>query len=150
MIITCSQKHRTDKYSQHSSIIYPVWLNGWVFVYKLGGYGVKSRCCHWNLRYRACFKQRVFWFLLYAQDEGYRDILKLNCRLFAFCPYEGFLKNKKTFGTSLPLPHFLHDEKNFSLYILLTDQISLSLCFYFSRYWTTCVLQLFISELVTS
>ena len=105
-----------------------------MFVYKVGGYGVKSRCCHWNLRYRACFKQGVFWFLLYVQDEGYRNILKLNCRLFAFCPYEGFLKNKKTFGTSLHLPHFPHDEKNFSLYILLIDQISLSLCFYFSRY----------------
>ena len=28
MIITYSQMHRTDKYSQHSSIIWPVWLNG--------------------------------------------------------------------------------------------------------------------------
>ena len=28
MIRTYSQMHRTDKYSQHSSIIYPVWLNG--------------------------------------------------------------------------------------------------------------------------
>ena len=27
--------HRTDKYSQHSSIIWPIWLNDWVFVYKL-------------------------------------------------------------------------------------------------------------------
>ena len=27
-IITYSQMHRTDKYSQHSSIIWPVWLNG--------------------------------------------------------------------------------------------------------------------------
>ena len=25
---TYSQMHRTDKYSQHSSIIWPVWLNG--------------------------------------------------------------------------------------------------------------------------
>ena len=25
---------RTDKYSQHSSIIWPVWLNGRVFVYE--------------------------------------------------------------------------------------------------------------------
>ena len=28
MIITYSQMHRTDKYSQHSSIIWLVWLNG--------------------------------------------------------------------------------------------------------------------------
>ena len=34
--------HRTDKYSQHSSIALPVWLNGSVFVYKLSGCGFKS------------------------------------------------------------------------------------------------------------
>ena len=28
MIITYSRMHRTDKYSQHSSIIWPAWLNG--------------------------------------------------------------------------------------------------------------------------
>ena len=38
--------HRTDKYSQHSSIIWPVWLNGWVFVYELNGCGFESRCSH--------------------------------------------------------------------------------------------------------
>ena len=32
---TYSQMPRTDKYSQHNSIIWPVWLNGWVFVYEL-------------------------------------------------------------------------------------------------------------------
>ena len=34
------------KYSQHSSLIWPVWLNGWVFVYELNGCGFKSRYCH--------------------------------------------------------------------------------------------------------
>ena len=28
MIKTCSQMHRTDKYSQKNSVIWPVWLNG--------------------------------------------------------------------------------------------------------------------------
>ena len=28
MVRTHSQMHRTDKYSQHSSVIGPVWLNG--------------------------------------------------------------------------------------------------------------------------
>ena len=28
MTRTYSQMHHTDKYSQHSSIIWPVWLNG--------------------------------------------------------------------------------------------------------------------------
>ena len=27
MIITYRQMHRTDKYSQHGSILWPVWLN---------------------------------------------------------------------------------------------------------------------------
>ena len=31
--------HLTDNYSQLRSIIWPVWLNGWVFVYKLTGCG---------------------------------------------------------------------------------------------------------------
>ena len=35
MIITYTQMYRTDKYLQYSSIIWLVWLNGWVFIYKL-------------------------------------------------------------------------------------------------------------------
>ena len=46
MIITYIQMHRTDKYSRHSSIIWPVWLNGWVFVYELSSCGFEFRCCH--------------------------------------------------------------------------------------------------------
>ena len=37
LIITHSQTHCRGKYSQHSSIIWPVWLNGWTFIYKLSG-----------------------------------------------------------------------------------------------------------------
>ena len=61
MTAICSQMDRTDKYSQHSSIIWPIWLNGWVFVYELSGCGLKSRCSHLNFRYRACFEQGVPW-----------------------------------------------------------------------------------------
>ena len=46
MITTYSQMHRIDKYSQHSSIIWPVWLNGRVFVYELSVCGLESRCTH--------------------------------------------------------------------------------------------------------
>ena len=46
MIITYNQVHCTDKYSQHSSIIWPVWLNGWMFFYELSGCGFESCCCH--------------------------------------------------------------------------------------------------------
>ena len=49
-------------------------------------------------------------------------------------------------------PHFVNEfqEKCFSCYILLTDQISLSDCLYFLRYWAICALQLFIDQAVTS
>ena len=38
--------HGTDNYSQHSSIIWPVWLNGSVFVYELSGRGFQSSYIH--------------------------------------------------------------------------------------------------------
>ena len=37
IIIRYSHMHHTDKYSQCSSIIHPVWLNGWMFVCELSG-----------------------------------------------------------------------------------------------------------------
>ena len=36
--------HRTDKYCQRISIIWPVRLNGWLFVYKLSSCRFESRC----------------------------------------------------------------------------------------------------------
>ena len=58
---------------------------------------------------------------------------------------------EKVLGLVSP-PHFMYDfqEKCFSLYILLTGQISLSDCLYFTRYWAICVLQLFANQAVTS
>ena len=49
-------------------------------------------------------------------------------------------------------PHSVHDfsKKSVSCYILLTDQISLSDCFYFSRYWATCLFQLLVNQPATS
>ena len=55
----CSQMHRTDKYSKHSSIIWPVWPNGLVFVDELSGSRFESSCSHLNFRCRACFGQGV-------------------------------------------------------------------------------------------
>ena len=46
MIRTHSQMHHADKYLQHSSTIWPVWLNGWLFTYELSGSGFESRCKH--------------------------------------------------------------------------------------------------------
>ena len=46
MIRTYSQMHHTDKQSQHNSIIWPVCLNGWWFIYELSACGFESRCSH--------------------------------------------------------------------------------------------------------
>ena len=58
---------------------------------------------------------------------------------------------EKCLGIVSP-PYFVYDfqEKCFSCYILLTDQISLSDCLYFLRYWAICVLQWFVNQVVTS
>ena len=46
MTRTYSQMYRTDKYSQHSSIIWPVWLNGWTFVYEISDSGFEPSSSH--------------------------------------------------------------------------------------------------------
>ena len=61
MTRTYSQMHRTDKYSQHCSIIWSVWLNGWVFVYELNGCGFESSCSNIHFRFCACFDQGIPW-----------------------------------------------------------------------------------------
>ena len=61
MTRTYSQMHRTDKYSQLSSIIWSVWPNGWVFVYEVSGCVFESRCSPLNFRYCPCFEQGVPW-----------------------------------------------------------------------------------------
>ena len=61
MIRTYSQLDRTNKYSEHISIIWSVRRNGWVFVYELSGSGFESSCSHWNFRLRTCFEQGVPW-----------------------------------------------------------------------------------------
>ena len=44
----------------------------------------------------------------------------------------------------------IFQEKCSSCYILLTDQIALSACFCFSRYWAIFALQFFVNQAVTS
>ena len=44
----------------------------------------------------------------------------------------------------------IFQEKCFSFYILLTDQLLLFHCLYFLRNWAICVLQLFVNQAVTS
>ena len=53
----------TLKWLQLDSNWQPVWVNGWVFVYELGGCGFESSCSHVNFRFCACFEQGVPWHL---------------------------------------------------------------------------------------
>ena len=58
---------------------------------------------------------------------------------------------EKGLGLVFP-PYFVYDfqETCFSCYILLTNQILLSDCLYFSRYWAICVVPLFLNQAMTS
>ena len=56
-----SQMPRTDKYSKHSSVIWPVCANGWVFFSKLSGSEFEFSCSHFIFRFCSCFKQVVIW-----------------------------------------------------------------------------------------
>ena len=75
MIIICSQMHRTDNESQHSSIIWPVWLNGWVFSCELICCGFKPPCCHLKLQIWPLFRARSS--LILRQTIGCGFTLKL-------------------------------------------------------------------------
>ena len=64
---TYHQMHRTDKYLQHSSIIWPFLLNSLVFLYELSGCGLESSCNHLKYKFLAYFEQGVPW-----QSGNYR------------------------------------------------------------------------------
>ena len=53
--------HQRDRYSQNSSVICLVCLNGWVFIFKLSGSGFKFLCGCLNFRYCACFELAIPW-----------------------------------------------------------------------------------------
>ena len=53
--------HRTNKYSQHSSIIWPASLNDWVFIYELSGFGFESCCRHLCFTVCVYFEEGIPW-----------------------------------------------------------------------------------------
>ena len=63
-----------------------------------------------------------------------------------------YIKNKVLADFFSPYLYFQPDawRKYFSLYILLTDQISLPDRFHFLRHWVICVLELFAVKSMTS
>ena len=73
-----------------------------------------------------------------------RNLLKVTCRPLAFTLLKFFLKKIKIGLGLASLPYFLHYlwrkififiQQYLSIYLLLTDQISLSGCLSFVRYW---------------
>ena len=90
-------------------------------------------------------------FLLFAQMEGYKNILKLRCRPPPFTPYKAFLKHKRGLELVSP-PWFLYNfwEKYFSRFVLLTDQISLPDSINFLRYVTKGLLSFLVINLFKS
>ena len=61
MIKIYSQMQRADRYSQHSSINWPLWVNSRVFVYKVGHCELETCHFHWNFRYSTWFIKGVLW-----------------------------------------------------------------------------------------
>ena len=73
---------------------------------------------------------------------GLSKYIEIKFRPLAFTSYKAFLKNKKRSRTSVCISFcaLLFEEKHFSCYILLTDQMSLPDCLCFVRYWVIYVL----------
>ena len=74
--------------THNSSIIWPVWLNGWLFVYELNGSGFESSCSHLNFRFCACFAQGGPWHLgncrvwIHFETRTWHKNIKANLNIF--------------------------------------------------------------------
>ena len=66
--------------------IEPVWLNGWVLIYKLSCCGFKSTCSHWNFRFRGCFEQvfprQSVNYRVWIHSEARRDMIRTYFLIF--------------------------------------------------------------------
>ena len=54
--------------TNNTTIVWSVWLNGWVFIYELNGCAFEFSCSHLIFRIRACFEQGFPW-----HSGNYRD-----------------------------------------------------------------------------
>ena len=110
MIRTYSQMHGTDKYSQHNSMIWSVWLNGRVFVYELSGCGsspvgiIRDYCnCY---KRKKNFAEQIFFFKVQKFLMKQIKYFKLGARqlhfpkyknVFVFCFFYHIKKIQKNF-----------------------------------------------------
>ena len=86
------------------------------------------------------------------RQSSIQDAIKTNCIKLQtidpeICSNLNFQKRIQFFHHILSM---IFQEKCFSCYILLTDQILLPDCLYFLKYWLIFVLQLFFNQVVTS
>ena len=83
---------------------------------------------------------------------GLSKYIEIKMQTTCFYLILGFFKKQKAVWNCSPWLIFCitFKEKYFSCYILLTDHVLLSGCFYFLRYWAICVLQLFVDQFMTS
>ena len=79
-------------------------------------------------------------------SSGLSKYIKLSCRSLAFTSCIAFLKTKEVWYYSSRIIFCKMFDKKISRYMLLTDQILLSGCLCFVRYWAICVLQLFANQ----
>ena len=99
-----SQMHRTDRYSEHSSIIkkkeWPAWPNGWVFVYKLSGSGFECSCSYLNFRFCSCLKQEVplhsgnYRVGIHSETRTWHDTVKCTIQIGTQNTAQSLKKNK--------------------------------------------------------
>ena len=97
---TNSQMHRSDKHTEHSSIIWPVWPNGRVFVYELSGSGFESSCSHLNFRFHVYFEQRFRWhsgnyrLWIHSETRTWHD-KNIQCKFYVGMKFHLNTKNQK-------------------------------------------------------
>ena len=79
MIRTHSQMHHINKYQQYRSVIWVVWLNGWLFIDKLSSRGFESRCSHLP---SVCLSVFLFVsFSIFFRKDCFQNFLSFLCEV---------------------------------------------------------------------
>ena len=105
-----------------------------------------SECCGLgSLNFAAWFHYILRVFKWGYNKSKLHKTLKLLIKRYAQC---SFLEKSLRIVFLHHIFCMIFQQKCFSRYVLLTDQISLSDCLYFLRYWTICVLQVLVNQVV--
>ena len=86
--------------SRNSLLVWPVWLNGLVFVYDLSGCGFESLCCHFNMTLKGFGSN--FCFIMNNVKVVGKELLKqyvnipFKTRSYQYIP--AYRQNKEIYG----------------------------------------------------